>query len=70
LPLFPDLGANLVALLPQNAVNSRKSVRGDTSWTLPMPGRFANGQDRVIRYAEVNPRSDRCRPTYCPSCGT
>ncbi len=100
LPAFRELGANLVAISPQNAVNSRKSVRNnglefpilsdpgnetaaafglryalpgylielykslkndlptfnsDTSWTLPMPGRFVIGQDRVIRYAEVNP---------------
>jgi len=100
LPAFRELGAQLVAISPQNAVNSRKSVRtngldfpilsdpgnktaaafglrfalpdylielyksrkndlpvfnGDTSWTLPMPGRFVIGQDRVIRYAEVNP---------------
>jgi peroxiredoxin len=27
LPLFHDLGANLVAISPQNPVNSRKSVR-------------------------------------------
>jgi peroxiredoxin len=97
---FRELGANLVAISPQNPVNSRKSVRtntlefpilsdpgnqtaaafglrfklqdtlialykslkndlpafnGDASWTLPMPGRFVIGQDRVIRYAEVNP---------------
>ncbi|HUC16789.1 MAG TPA: peroxiredoxin-like family protein [Acetobacteraceae bacterium] len=100
LPSFRALGANLIAISPQNAVNSRKSVRtntlefpilsdpgnevaaafglrfampdylialykslkndlpsfnGDASWTLPMPGRFVIGQDRVIRYAEVNP---------------
>jgi peroxiredoxin len=100
LPLFRELGANLVAISPQNPINSRKSVRtnalgfpilsdpgnataaafglrfalpdylielykrlkndlpafnGDTSWTLPMPGRFVIGQDSVIRYAEVNP---------------
>jgi peroxiredoxin len=100
LPAFRELGANLAAISPQNAVNSRKSVRmngldfpilsdpgnemaaafglryalpdylielykslkndlpafnGDASWTLPMPGRFAIGQDGVIRYAEVNP---------------
>jgi peroxiredoxin len=97
---FRELGANLVAVSPQNAANSRKSIHtnalafpilsdpgnetaaafglrfklpdylielykslkndlpafnGDTSWTLPMPGRFVIGQDRVIRYAEVNP---------------
>ena len=95
-----ELGAELVAISPQNAVNSRKSVRnngldfpilsdpgnetaaafgllyvlpdylielykgfkndlpafnGDTSWTLPMPGRFVIGQDGIIRHAEVNP---------------
>jgi peroxiredoxin len=100
LPSFRELGAQLVAISPQNAVNSRKSIRtnglefpilwdpgnetaaafglrfklpdylvelykslknelpafnGDTSWTLPMPGRFAIGQDGVILYAEVNP---------------
>jgi peroxiredoxin len=100
LPSFRDLGANLVAISPQNAANSRKSIRtnglafpivsdpgnetaaafglrfklpdylielykslkndlpafnGNASWTLPMPGRFVIGQDRVIHYAEVNP---------------
>jgi peroxiredoxin len=100
LPAFRALDAQLVAISPQNAVNSRKSIRtngldfpilsdpgnetaaafglrtalpgylvelykslkndlpafnGDTSWTLPMPGRFVVGQDGVIRYAEVNP---------------
>jgi peroxiredoxin len=100
LPAFRALGAQLVAISPQNTVNSRKSIRthgldfpilsdpgnetaaafglrfalppdlvdlykslkndlpafnGDTSWTLPMPGRFVVGQDGVIRYAEVNP---------------
>jgi peroxiredoxin len=100
LPTFRALGAELVAISPQNAVNSRKSIRsnglnfpilsdpgneiaatfglryalpdylialykslkndlpafnGDTSWTLPMPGRFVIGQDGIIRYAEVNP---------------
>lgn len=100
LPAFRELGAQLVAISPQNAVNSRKSIRangldfpilsdpgnetaaafglrfalpdylielyknlkndlpafnGDTSWTLPMPGRFVIGQDGIIRYAEVNP---------------
>jgi peroxiredoxin len=100
LPAFREFGAELVAISPQNAVNSRKSVRtnaidfpilsdpgnetaaafglrfvlpdylvelykalksdlpafnGDTSWTLPMPGRFVIGQNRVIDYAEVNP---------------
>jgi peroxiredoxin len=100
LPALRALGAQLVAISPQNAVNSRKSIRtngldypilsdpgnktaaafglrfalpdylvelyknlkndlpafnGDASWTLPMPGRFVVGQDRVIRYAEVNP---------------
>ena len=30
-------------------------INGDESWTLPMPGRFAIGQDGVVHYAEVNP---------------
>lgn len=100
LPALRALGAQLVAISPQNAVNSRKSIRnngldfpilsdpgnetaaafglrfalpdylvdlykgfkndlpafnGDTSWTLPMPGRFVIGQDGIVRYAEVNP---------------
>jgi peroxiredoxin len=100
LPAFRALGAQLVAISPQNSVNSRKSMRdngldfpilsdpdnetaaafglrfalqgylvelykslkndlpafnGDTSWTLPMPGRFVIGRDGIIRYAEVNP---------------
>lgn len=99
-PAFRELGAQLVAISPQNAVNSRKSFRinrldfpilsdpgnetaanfglrfalpdyliqlyktlkndlpafnGDTSWTLPMPGRFVVGQDAIIRFAEVSP---------------
>jgi peroxiredoxin len=100
LPAFRVLGAQLFAISPQNAVNSRKSMRdngldfpvlsdpgnetaaafglrvalpgylvdlykslkndlpvfnGNTSWTLPIPGRFVIGQDGIIRYAEVNP---------------
>jgi peroxiredoxin len=100
LPAFRERGANLVAISPQSAVNSRKSRRTnsldftilsdpgnetaaafglrfalpeyliklykslnndlpafnrDTSWTLPMPGRFVISRDGVIRYAEVNP---------------
>jgi peroxiredoxin len=35
--------------------NDLPSFNGDASWTLPMPGRFVIGQDRVIVYAEVNP---------------
>jgi peroxiredoxin len=100
LPAFREMGANLVAISPQSAVNNRRSRRangpdfpilsdpgnetaaafglrfalpdyliklykslkndlpafnGDTSWTLPMPGRFVISQDGVIRYAEVDP---------------
>jgi peroxiredoxin len=28
---------------------------GEDSWTLPMPARYAIGQDGVIAYAEMNP---------------
>ena len=35
--------------------NNLPLTNGDDSWTLPMPGRFAIGQDGVLRYAEVNP---------------
>ena len=104
LPAFREMGANLVAISPQTAANSRKSRRtnsldfpilsdpgnetagafglrfalpdylvklykslkndlpvfnGDTSWTLPMPGRFVISRDGVIRYAEVNPDHTR-----------
>ncbi|UEM23631.1 AhpC/TSA family protein [Skermanella mucosa] len=38
-----------------NLKNDLPSFNGDSSWTLPMPGRFVIGQDGVIRYAEVNP---------------
>jgi peroxiredoxin len=100
LPSFRAAGANLVAVSPQSAANSRKSKRtndldfpiladprnelaaafglrftlpdylidlykqlkndlpafnGDSSWTLPMPGRFVIGRNGIIRYAEVNP---------------
>jgi peroxiredoxin len=100
LPAFREMGAKLVAISPQSAVNSRKSRRtngldfailsdpgnetaagfglrfalpnyliklyeslkndlpafnGDTSWTLPMPGRFVISRDGAISYAEVNP---------------
>ena len=35
--------------------NDLPAFNGDASWTLPMPGRFVIGQDRIVRYAEVNP---------------
>jgi peroxiredoxin len=35
--------------------NDLPAFNGDTSWTLPMPGRFVIGEGGVIRYAEVNP---------------
>ena len=35
--------------------NNLPLVNGDESWTLPMPGRFAIGQDGRVLYAEVNP---------------
>jgi peroxiredoxin len=44
----------LVALY-KRLKNDLLAFNGDTSWTLPMPGRFVIGQDRLIRYAEVNP---------------
>jgi peroxiredoxin len=94
------LGATLVTITPQLAVNSRKLIadhklsfivlsdpgnavaeqyglryrlpdylvelykqlgvdlpmfNGDSSWTLPTPGRFIIDRQRVIRYAEANP---------------
>jgi hypothetical protein len=48
--------------LPDYLIGLYKSIKndlpafnGETSWTLPMPGRFVIGQDRIIRYAEINP---------------
>ncbi len=35
--------------------NQLPSFNGEGSWTLPMPGRFVIGQDRIVRYAEVHP---------------
>ncbi|MGA2293147.1 peroxiredoxin-like family protein [Bradyrhizobium sp.] len=35
--------------------NNLPLTNGDDSWTLPMPGRFAIGQDGNVLYAEVNP---------------
>lgn len=35
--------------------NNLSLVNDDESWTLPMPGRFAVGQDGTVLYAEVNP---------------
>ncbi len=41
--------------------NDLPAFNGDASWSLPTPGRLVIGQDRVIRYAEVNPHYT-CRP--------
>ena len=67
-PILSDPGNETAAAfglrfaLPGYLVDLYKSLKndlpafnGDTSWTLPMPGRFVVGQDGVIRYAEVNP---------------
>jgi peroxiredoxin len=67
-PILSDPGNQTAAAfglrftLPDYLIELYKSLKndlpafnGDASWTLPMPGRFVIGQDRVIRYAEVNP---------------
>ncbi|MBV9078789.1 MAG: AhpC/TSA family protein [Methylobacteriaceae bacterium] len=41
--------------LYQKLGNNLPLVNGDESWTLPMPGRFAIGQDGRVLYREVNP---------------
>ncbi len=41
--------------LYKNLKNDLPNFNGDDSWTLPMPARYVIGQDRVIRYADVNP---------------
>ena len=35
--------------------NDLALINGETSWSLPMPGRYVIGQDGVVAYAEVNP---------------
>jgi peroxiredoxin len=35
--------------------NDLEAINGETSWSLPMPGRYVVGQDGVIAFAEVNP---------------
>ena len=45
----------LIDLYAKTLRNDLTAFNGDDSWTLPMPGRFVIGEDRVIRYAEVNP---------------
>jgi peroxiredoxin len=32
-----------------------EAINGESSWSLPMPGRYVIGHDGVIAYAEVNP---------------
>ncbi len=45
----------LIELYKDVFKNDLSLVNGDSSWTLPMPGRFVIGQDRTVLYAEVNP---------------
>jgi peroxiredoxin len=67
-PILSDPGNKIAAAfglcftLPDDLIELYKQLKndlpafnGDASWTLPMPGRLVIGQDRVIRYAEVNP---------------
>jgi peroxiredoxin len=35
--------------------NDLEVINGESSWSLPMPGRYVIGQDGVVAYAEVNP---------------
>jgi peroxiredoxin len=35
--------------------NDLEAINGERSGTLPMPGRYVIGQDRIVAYAEVNP---------------
>jgi peroxiredoxin len=35
--------------------NDLEVINGESSWSLPIPGRYVIGQDGVIAYAEVNP---------------
>jgi hypothetical protein len=41
--------------LYKNLRNDLPTFNDDSSWTLPIPARYVIGQDRVIRYAKVNP---------------
>jgi peroxiredoxin len=35
--------------------NDLEVFNGESSWSLPMPGRYVIGQDGIVAYAEVNP---------------
>ncbi len=67
-PILSDEGNNVAAAfglrfaLPDYLVDLYKTLKndlpsfnGESSWTLPMPGRFVIAQNGMIRYAEVNP---------------
>ncbi|KKB64650.1 alkyl hydroperoxide reductase [Robbsia andropogonis] len=41
--------------LYKNLKNDLPAFNNDPLWTLPMPGRYVIGQDRVVLYSEVNP---------------
>jgi peroxiredoxin len=45
----------LIELYRDTFKNDLTRISGDSSWTLPMPGRYLIGTDGVIEYAEVNP---------------
>ena len=35
--------------------NDLEAFNGESSWSLPMPGRYVIGRDGIVAYAEVNP---------------
>jgi peroxiredoxin len=35
--------------------NDLEVFNGESSWSLPMPGRYVIGQDGIVAYSEVNP---------------
>jgi peroxiredoxin len=47
--------ADYLIELYKSLKNELPAFNGDSSWTLPMPGRFVIAPDRTIVYAEVNP---------------
>jgi peroxiredoxin len=79
-PILSDPGNETAAAfglrvaLPGHLVDRYKSLKndlpafnGDTSWTLPMPGRFVTGQDGIIRYAG-SIRTTRAVPSHQTRC--
>jgi peroxiredoxin len=67
-PILIDAGGVLAAefglrysLTPETVAlymtlgNNLEVINGESSWSLPMPGRYVIGQDGIVAYADANP---------------